>query len=53
MRLADPADPHQAWIVSTRRPGKLAAIVGEYIVVPGSPSSSENLSENSMEDNHG
>ena len=53
LRLADPADPHQAWIVSTRRPGKLAAIVGEYIVVPGSPSSSENLSENSMEDNHG
>ena len=53
LRLADPADPHQAWIVSTRRPGKLAAIVGEYIVVPGSPSSSENLSGNSMEDNHG
>ena len=53
LRLADPADPHQAWIVSTRRPDKLAAIVGEYVVVPGSPSSSENLSENSMEDNHG
>jgi len=49
LRLADPADPHQAWIVSTRRPDKLAAIVGEYVVVPGSPSSSEN----SMEDNHG
>ncbi|AGJ77761.1 DUF3093 domain-containing protein [Cutibacterium avidum] len=36
LRLADPADPHQAWIVSTRHPDKLAAIVSEYVVAPDS-----------------
>ena len=53
LRLADSADPHQAWIVSTRHPDELAAIVSEYIVVPGLPSRSESPCENSMEDNHG
>ncbi|WP_221265168.1 DUF3093 domain-containing protein [Cutibacterium modestum] len=51
LRLADPADPHQAWIVSTRHPKKLAAIVSEYVM--GSPSRFEASSKNFLEDNHG
>lgn len=51
LRLADPADPHQAWIVSTRHPEKLAAVVSEYVV--GFPSRSKETSPNSMEDHHG
>ncbi|WCC80779.1 DUF3093 domain-containing protein [Cutibacterium equinum] len=36
LRLADPADPHQAWIVSTRHPDAVAAIVSEYVMAPDS-----------------
>jgi len=31
VRLADPADPHPAWIVSTRHPGQLAEVIRRHI----------------------
>ena len=31
VRLADPADPHPAWIISTRHPDELARVIGEHI----------------------
>lgn len=31
LRLADPADPHPAWIVSTRHPEDLAAVVHGHL----------------------
>lgn len=36
VRLADPADPHPAWIISTRHPDRLARIVRGRIAV-GAP----------------
>lgn len=31
LRLADPADPHPAWILSTRHPQELAAVVQDHL----------------------
>ncbi|MDO4411868.1 DUF3093 domain-containing protein [Cutibacterium sp.] len=51
LRLADPADPHQAWIVSTRHPDTLAAIVSEYVTAPDlAPASSERVPYDSRGD---